>query len=315
MALNNILGAVATAAGNTVLGHAKDKEEALTRALRERQETRQRTQDALLERKTGADIEESLARAFSLRNPRQEIGPLEVVVGSDGKRTYQPRAAAVGQAAPEPVAPSQYTFPVGQDGEGKPVVLRGNNRTGEIEPTNVAAPARAGGGLSGAALRTAIANNRTQIASIDAAIAELDANPEAVGLKRGLTAVPGMAKIGEIANQKMDPDGISARNKLGNVSSVVIQDRSGAAVSGKEWERLGFVPDQAYDYDANRKKLLDMKAFAELKTREMEDAAGGSAAASTANKPGASSREQELWDAAVRVHGRAKVEAEYGPRP
>jgi hypothetical protein len=29
----------------------------------------------------------------------------------------------------------------------------------------------------------------------------------------------------------------------------------------------------------------------------------------------AASKEQQLWDAAVKLHGKVKVEAEYGPRP
>ncbi len=173
----------------------------------------------------------------------------------------------------EPKAPNLITAPDPKD----PSRLI---RVPDVEGQQVPSPS--GGGLSGAALKKAVAENRAQISLIDAAIKELDANPTAVGVgmskggaARALGAVPGMAKLGEVAKQKADPVGQTARDKLGAVGSVVIKDISGAAVSGPEWTRLGWVPDPIYDYESNRKKLQSMKERAETTTREMEAALGG----------------------------------------
>lgn len=124
--------------------------------------------------------------------------------------------------------------------------------------------------------KAAITDNEARMKEIDAALADLDTHQSAVGidlskggLARGIGAVPGLSKVGEILTQKADTAGVGTRNTLQNVGSMVIHDRSGGAVSGPEFQRLGFVPDASYDYAANKKKLEGLKRFAQIETDEL----------------------------------------------
>jgi hypothetical protein len=97
----------------------------------------------------------------------------------------------------------------------------------------------------------AITGATSTIAQLDKAIAQLKANPDAVGLK-GLTP--------DIALNRMDPEGTDARAGVADIGSLKIHDRSGAAVTASETPRLKpFIPSITDDYDTAIKKLERMR--------------------------------------------------------
>jgi hypothetical protein len=94
-----------------------------------------------------------------------------------------------------------------------------------------------------------VASNRSQLGKIDEAIAALKKNPSSVGL-RGL--------IPNILLQRMDTKGNPARNAISDVGSLVIHDRSGAAVSAAEMRRLNFIP---LDTDTPQNAMEKLERF------------------------------------------------------
>lgn len=107
-------------------------------------------------------------------------------------------------------------------------------------PQDPSRPAAAPAGKLPAKVRQAVAENNSLLANIDAAIAIVEQNPESFGLKYSL---------GDTVNQRIDPNGVAARAAVGNIGSAKIHERTGAAMSAKEYPRLTpFIPavtDQA----------------------------------------------------------------------
>lgn len=90
-------------------------------------------------------------------------------------------------------------------------------------------------------------DNQNSAKKLDAAIRALDAYPEAVGLSR---------MAGDAVNQRIDPKGVDARAAIADVGSLLIHDRSGAAVTISETPRLlPFVPMVTDSPAAAKKKL------------------------------------------------------------
>lgn len=136
-------------------------------------------------------------------------------------------------------------------------------------------------GGAGRALRMKAIENRTRMRVIDDAITKIGANPSATGLQRGIPI------LGDIVNQRADPSGIDTRAAIADVGSLVIHDRSGAAVTAAEWPRLQpFIPKINDTHEAVIRKLQRMKQIIESETAELE-AAGGSAAATGGRASGA----------------------------
>lgn len=97
----------------------------------------------------------------------------------------------------------------------------------------------------------AITGATSTLAQLDKAIAELEANPNAVGWK-GLTP--------DIALNRLDPEGTAARASLADIGSLKIHERSGAAVTASETPRLKpFIPSVTDDYDTALTKLKRMR--------------------------------------------------------
>lgn len=135
---------------------------------------------------------------------------------------------------------------------------------------NVPSPSKGGAPIS-----KQVAENQTQMAVIDKAIRELSANPQAVGLKRGVGALPGLGKVGDMVNQRADPKGVTTRALLSNIGSLVINQRSGAAVSIAEFDRLApFVPQVTDPPEAAKKKLEQLKEILKQETDLLATSAG-----------------------------------------
>ena len=115
--------------------------------------------------------------------------------------------------------------------------------------TQVAPP----GGMGSAAVLNAIKENQTKLSVIDNALMQLETRPQGVGLK-GI--------IPDIALQRIDPEGVDLRANVADIGSMVIHDRSGAAVTAREMPRLSpFIPKASDTPDTVRRKLARMKAI------------------------------------------------------
>ena len=88
-----------------------------------------------------------------------------------------------------------------------------------------------------------LAENFKNLDLVQQALAAVAGRPESFGFKRGAAIIPGMGQLGEAINQRVDPEGVTARQLVGQVSAMKIKDISGAAVTVSEFPRLAaFVP-------------------------------------------------------------------------
>lgn len=100
-----------------------------------------------------------------------------------------------------------------------------------------------------ATMNKAIIENQQSIAKIQRAIAEIDKNPGALGT---INMFPGV----ETARQYIDPEGVDARAGVADIGSLVLHDRSGAAVTASETPRLKpFIPSASDTPEVAKKKL------------------------------------------------------------
>lgn len=180
---------------------------------------------------------------------------------------------------------------------GKPVfVERGNRGTmrtleGYTPPPPKATTAP--GDRTTAATRVKLAEGAGQLDTIQRARAGVEAYPDAFGIKRGASLLPGMGKIGGVVNQYLDPKGITARQDVANIASLRIHDRSGAAVSVSEFPRLAAFIPQEYDkpekikanLDAMERELKVILAALQNGTLLKDLLAGGDGAAATPVAP------------------------------
>ena len=104
-------------------------------------------------------------------------------------------------------------------------------------------------------INTAISTNDMSIKRIKEALDLIKKNPDAIGLKNLL---PGQAL------DRMDPKGVAARSAIGDIGSLVIHERSGAAVSASEMQRLNFIPTPTDRADNAKTKLEAMLRYAKL---------------------------------------------------
>jgi hypothetical protein len=266
-------------------------------------------QAKLLKEKHDAEIMDALHKAQTTRALRPPNAPNPIPVeGPDGKRTYALPGDAVGKGAPSAAEPNpipvmqgdQRVYAKPKDAVGKvaPAPSTGDDRVlmrvqrddGSIEyvPRGDAAglKAPAAQGVGSAALRKSIANNQTQISVIDDAIKELGLHPAATGLKRGLsTSLPligsHMGGLEDVINQRMDKGGVNARASIANIASLVVHDRSGAAVTLSEYPRLApFIPRMVDKPEVVKQKLEKLKQAINSETGFLQQQMGKTAAPS-----------------------------------
>lgn len=110
----------------------------------------------------------------------------------------------------------------------------------------------------------------TSLQKFDDTAAQLDANPS---IKTGNSVagwVAGLAPdAGAALLNKLDPDGAVARANIANIGSLIIKDRSGAAVSIHEMKRLApFIPDPYRDNPEEiKKKLGELRKAINMETK------------------------------------------------
>jgi hypothetical protein len=120
-----------------------------------------------------------------------------------------------------------------------------------------------------AGIKKAIAANTEKLSVLDDALKELNARPDAVGLIRGVPVV------GDALNQRIDPEGVAARAQIANIGSMIIHDRSGAAVTVHEMPRLSpFVPKVTDTPETIRTKLAKLRAAIEVETGALQKSPG-----------------------------------------
>lgn len=104
-----------------------------------------------------------------------------------------------------------------------------------------------------------IQENVNNLKQIDRALAALEKNPGSVGGVGSMIAsvVPGAGNL----QNRIDTEGVDLRALIGNIGSLVIHERSGAAVTASEFPRLRpFIPDISDSPETVKKKLNSFKA-------------------------------------------------------
>lgn len=273
-----------TNARNEFVGGRREREQQdIAQALQQAQLQRQAQQDAVKEALTKAQTQRALRPGpidpnspdvLGAKSKQQEAierlraslrpAPVERVVPVGADRTYTKLSEAIGKQAPPPASPTEHfsTVTIQPEGE-KPIVQTYNTRTGQAGP--VIGSAKETGGAGAAALRTKVGSNRSALQAIDDAIKDVESNPNAFGLKRGIPL------IGDAVNQRVDPGGVGVRAKVANIGSQKMHDRSGAAVTAKEFPRLApFIPQIGDTPQAIASKLREMRKIVEQETSELE---------------------------------------------
>lgn len=120
-----------------------------------------------------------------------------------------------------------------------------------------------------AQVQSGYVDNRKSISQIDAAIAAIKNNPGHLGLR---------SKLGDDINQRIDPNGVPVRAAVANIGSLLIHDRSGAAVTAAEQPRLlPFIPSVSDTDEAAIKKLMLLKEQYGAANSEIETVFGADA--------------------------------------
>ncbi len=118
-----------------------------------------------------------------------------------------------------------------------------------------------------AAVQKAMIENGTNLRRAERALALVQGND--VGEAKGDKAATGLK--GYLPNQilnRIDPAGVDARAQIADLGSLVIHDRSGAAVTASEFPRLApFIPTEKDDNASAQKKL---KRFVQVYKEEIE---------------------------------------------
>jgi hypothetical protein len=162
--------------------------------------------------------------ASMMRQPPPTATPSQAIPGMP---------SVLDQAARPTAAPA--TLPIGTP--GTPVM----GKQSELKPI----PAN---------INLAILKNNQSIQQIDDTIKLLQKNPDATGAKGYLP---------NFALNRMDPEGTEARAGVADIGSIVLHDRSGAAVTAAEAPRLmPFIPLATDDNKTVIKKLMRMRNIA-----------------------------------------------------
>ena len=197
---------------------------------------------------------ELLAEAPKLANPQQPSNVSRLITERDALPAGHPSRAIYDQAithATNPqqqriIIPPQEPAPVAVIGpDGKPVLVNRRDAVGQTPAAGQAERAVP------APIAKAYVENNTALSKIDRAVNAVKDYPDAFGLKR---------VAGDTINQRVDPEGVTARAIVADIGSLKIHDRSGAAVTAAETPRLmPFIPRITDTPDTIKKKLASFK--------------------------------------------------------
>jgi hypothetical protein len=138
-----------------------------------------------------------------------------------------------------------YGAPIaGVDAQGNPVFFQPDKKGGAPAIVQGVAPPKKD---TPAALQEKLAQNAVTLTKIDKALTMLEARPESLGLKN---------YVGDPIMQRVDPGGVEVRAMIADIGGQKIHDRSGAAVTVGEAERLKpYIPAATDSPAAAAKKL------------------------------------------------------------
>ena len=140
--------------------------------------------------------------------------------------------------------------------DGTPMLVQ-QDKQGNITPVQGFGPKAVKQKDIPATANSKIIEGKQSISNIDSTIQAIKDYPDALGFTN---AIPGSQSIRQVT----DPKGVAARAQVANIGSLVLHDRSGAAVSASEFPRLApFIPSASDKPDAAIKKLERMKQIAE----------------------------------------------------
>lgn len=188
----------------------------------------------------------------NLATENNAAGSLNVAQGNlevgRGNLSVNQQRLAADQSAPKGQVVQTADGPVIVDtraGTSRPVMDSSGNparRPGKDIPPNV---------------NKSIIENQQNISKIDKAIASINAKPSSLGPQY---MIPGAETVG----QYFDPEGVEARAGVADIGSLILHDRSGAAVTASETPRLRpFIPSASDSPDVAKKKLARFKAIYE----------------------------------------------------
>lgn len=196
-------------------------------------------------------------------NPRTgEVRPLQL-----GSSALKPKPQKWQVFGPGSGVGSEHNWQVVQTDQGPVQVDPKSGRTRPIvgqggEPVRPPVPP---------AVKTALLENRKSISVIDSAINAVKAHPQATGILRGRI---------DALDQRVDPKGVEARAGVADIGSLIIRDRSGAAVTASEFPRLRpFLPDANDSHSTVLKKLARMRQIIAEETASLESSIGASPSA------------------------------------
>ena len=116
-------------------------------------------------------------------------------------------------------------------------------------------------------------DNNSSIRQINEALWALSQYPGAIGASNLL--------IPDVVKQRTDPEGVDARARIANIGSLLIHDRSGAAVTASETPRLKpFIPTVSDETEAAIQKLKNLKANLQSTNEDIAAAYANDAGAS-----------------------------------
>ena len=119
-----------------------------------------------------------------------------------------------------------------------------------------------------ATISTAIVGNKQTLSKLDSAIALLEGKDVGTGKNKMIgdaSATGWKGLIPPIALNRMDPKGTDARAQVADIGSLILHDRSGAAVTASESPRLmPFIPSATDDNVTALKKLRRLRDMASL---------------------------------------------------
>lgn len=158
-----------------------------------------------------------------------KTGDIVVVTDNDGNTSLLNKRTGISRPA------------TSEDG----VPLKGKSVNGKLKDIPATANAKIIEGAQG-------------LTNIDQALAALEQNPGAVGWSN---MIPGAQTVKQLWSSPQD---IATRAQVSNIGSLVLHDRSGAAVSASEFPRLApFIPSASDSAKAGAAKLREMKRIAE----------------------------------------------------
>lgn len=109
-----------------------------------------------------------------------------------------------------------------------------------------------------------LAGNERQLGTVNEALRLLNANPDAVGGPKNWMLPRGVTNF-------FDREGAKVRNPISDIGSLIIKDRSGAAVTEHEMRRLNFIPNEDDPPEVTRDKLTRLAQYIATKNQQIRD--------------------------------------------